>query len=180
MTKAEVIAVIHSVVSASGIPLTREGIIGMVQRFGGRVLRVSGAQFLAQSCCWDVGVDAQWSVMWDAAAVEFKTMTERMSPSERSGVTARQLAGPADASKATSSAELLAKIEQLAAAVERLQIRPALVIGKSAHLRDPEESTALPAMRRTKCGWCAVGPTSQGETSLVRTSVGSAPARKQA
>eukprot|EP00439_Symbiodinium_sp_Y106_P035287 s8207_g4.t1 len=97
-----------------------------------------------------------------------------MSPSERSGDAARQLAGPADASKATSSVELLAKIEQLAAAVERLQIRPALVIGKRAHPRDPEESTALPAMWAPSVDGTTEGPTSQGETSLVRTSVGSA------
>ena len=49
--------------------------------------------------------------------------------------------------------QLLAKIEELAASVERLQIRPALVVGKRAHLRDLNEATALPVLWRSKCGW---------------------------
>ena len=48
MAKAETIAIIRSVVAASGIALVREGSDGPVQRFQGHALRVSGAQFLSR------------------------------------------------------------------------------------------------------------------------------------
>ena len=163
LTKQESIALIRKVLADSHVALRRAGAPGQssVERFGGHVLRVSGAQFLARRFVPlpTVMLLGRWgsrsveryvqeaalecSIFGDEQAAMGRPVGMLSKPAKRDG---------GSGTAKDQAAEFVKQLEILSAQIEALQARPLLVVGKRAHARDPHELDKLPIQWTTACG----------------------------
>ena len=172
LSKAETIQLIRSLLVDNNIEVTRAGMRGEVQRFGGHALRVSGAQFLSRCgvplpTIMLIGRWGSRSVERYAqeAALDNFTVAEPRRPvphqpcgqPDTDATQEMQVPDPQNPAAALRVEETLAGVNQqlkdLALKVENLQERPELILARRAHARDPNEVTLLPLMWRARCGW---------------------------
>ena len=173
LSKSGAVNIIRQVLSRHGVGLTRPGPdgLGEVQRFGGHVLRVAGAQFLTRLMVplstvmllgrW--GRQAIERYVQDAALNSFEILVSRVRSGGAPGdqcvaadKPAQGLPGCSSVADAAAIKELSKKVETLALSVDAMQDRPQFidVVAKKALCRDVDEATKLPWQWRAKgCGW---------------------------
>ncbi|CAE7216757.1 unnamed protein product [Symbiodinium natans] len=189
LSKEESVQMIRDVLANSDVELTRAGMAGEVQRFGGHCLRVSGAQFLSRcsiplSTIMLLGRWGSRSVeryVQEAALESFVVTAPRGIGAGQPGSQSLSEESQLDHGMATSSEmpstpapstdtrigedveeqieRANKQLQELSLKVEQLQQRPELVIGKKAHARDQNELTLLPRMWKARCGWPYGGAT---------------------
>ena len=170
MTKAQTIEAIREVLTAAGIATQRQGDAGMVERFHGHCLRVSGAQYLTQ-----LKFSAQLVMLigrWGSQAIlryiqdsPLAAMLEdeiKESPLEAPSQVPTQREDHAPAIKRLRSAQadtntkmetMEAKITALAAEVSVINYTPKYIVGKKTHLPDTREKVLTPRSWVARCGW---------------------------
>ncbi|CAE7206489.1 unnamed protein product [Symbiodinium natans] len=132
LSKSETIESIRSILQWNSVPLVRPGPAGhqQVERFGGNVLRVSGSQFMARR-----GVPLSTIMLvgqWGSSSIERYVQEAELD----SFVLPNKKDVPGSSTQTETVALLQERVQSMADAIEKLQLRPDLVIAKKAHLRD--------------------------------------------
>ena len=170
MTKTQVIEAIRQVLKAAGIETQRQGVDGMVERFHGHCLRVSGAQYLTQlkfspqlvMLMGRWGSQAIQRYIQDSplAAMLEDEVTDPIPPvpnqdahggTEKSQVLKKLRTAQADTNDKLSS--LGTRVEELAAEVAHINYTPKYIAGKKTHLPDHREKVLTPRSWTARCGW---------------------------
>ena len=167
LAKEKTIAVIRRTLANNKVSLKRPGPkgVGVVERFHGHCLRVSGAQLMCRlrvpvSTIMLLGrwgsrsieryvQDAELEVFDIAEAAE---NSARQAQTEPVSLQKLQHVQAQHAQQHVDTTGLVERLDNLAAQVETLQQRPPFIVGRKVHKRDDDEATRLPILWQTRCG----------------------------
>ena len=159
LAKEKTIAVIRRTLANNKVSLKRPGPkgVGVVERFHGHCLRVSGAQLMCRlrvpvSTIMLLGrwgsrsieryvQDAELEVFDIAEAAE---NSARQAQTEPVSLQKLQHVQAQHAQQHVDTTGLVERLDNLAAQVETLQQRPPFIVGRKVHKRDDDEATKLP------------------------------------
>ena len=168
MTKHETIANIRAVLQAAGIETTRQGADGLMERYHGHCLRVSGAQFLTQMkfSAQLVMLTGRWGSQAILRYIQDSPLTALIDDEHPQTVPAPATPGSAEVTgpsfkKLKSAHEGTAqkveamedRLSKLVAEVANINQTPKYIVGKKTHLPDHREKLMTPREWVSKCGW---------------------------
>eukprot|EP00435_Cladocopium_sp_Y103_P060721 s29_g22.t1 len=166
MTKPFTIECIREVLTAAHIQTQRQGTDGLVERFHGHCLRISGSQALVRlgfsttliMLLGRWGSNAIFRYIQDSPLHELIDVEAEADARDR-GAPAASLEPEVKKLKSdqktvqASLTSLSQRCDQLAAEVAELNTTPPYIVGSKAHKVDPRERELPPMHWSTKCGW---------------------------